>query len=129
MPLIRIDVTEGRSDAEIKTLMDTVQDCVLEAFKVPVRDRYQIVTEHKPGRMILLDTGLGFERTDQAIVIQVFTSPRTTVNKTKFYQLLANKLEINCGLNPKELLVSVMTNTDVDWSFGFGKTQYLTGEL
>ena len=129
MPLIRIDVTEGRSDAEIKTLMDTVQDCVLEAFKVPVRDRYQIMTEHKPGRMILLDTGLGFERTDQAIVIQVFTSPRTTVNKTKFYQLLAEQLEANCGLNPKELLVSVMTNTDVDWSFGFGKTQYLTGEL
>ncbi len=129
MPLIRIDVTEGRSDAEIKSLMDTVQDCVITAFKVPVKDRYQIMTEHKPGRMILLDTGLGFERTEQAIVIQVFTSPRTTVNKTKFYQLLAEQLEKNCGLNPKELLVSVMTNTDVDWSFGFGKTQYLTGEL
>ena len=43
--------------------------------------------------------------------------------------MLADKLETNCGLNPKELLVSVMTNTDVDWSFGFGKTQYLTGEL
>jgi phenylpyruvate tautomerase PptA (4-oxalocrotonate tautomerase family) len=37
MPLIRIDITEGRSDAQIKTLMDTVQDCVLEAFKVPVK--------------------------------------------------------------------------------------------
>lgn len=129
MPLIRIDVTEGRTDAEIKTLMDTVQDCVVEAFKVPVKDRYQIVTEHKPGRMILLDTGLGFERTEQAIVIQVFTSPRTTVNKNKFYQLLATNLEAKCSLNPKDLLVSVMTNTDVDWSFGFGKTQYLTGEL
>ncbi len=129
MPLIRIDVTEGRTDAQIKTLMDTVQDCVLEAFKVPVRDRYQIVTEHKPGRMILLDTGLGFERSEQAIVIQVFTSPRTTVNKNKFYQLLATNLEAKCGLDPKDLLVSVMTNTDVDWSFGFGKTQYLTGEL
>ena len=129
MPLIRIDITEGRSDAQIKTLMDTVQGCVLEAFKVPVRDRYQIVTEHKPGRMVLLDTGLGFERTDQAMVIQVFTSPRTTVNKNKFYQLLATNLEAKCGLDPRDLLVSVMTNTDVDWSFGFGKTQYLTGEL
>jgi hypothetical protein len=129
MPLIRIDVTEGRTDAEIKTLMDTVQDSVLEAFKVPVRDRYQIVTEHKPGRMILLDTGLGFERSEQAIVIQVFTSPRTTVNKTKFYQLLANNLEAQCGLDPKDLLISVMTNADVDWSFGFGDTQYLTGKL
>ena len=129
MPLIRIDITEGRSDAAIKTLMDTVQDCVVEAFKVPVKDRYQIVTEHKPGRIILEDTGLGFERTDQAIVIQVFTSPRTTVNKTKFYKLLADNLKEQCDLNPKDLLVSVMTNTDVDWSFGFGSTQYLTGEL
>jgi len=129
MPLIRIDITEGRSDAAIKTLMDTVQDCVVEAFKVPVKDRYQIVTEHKPGRIILEDTGLGFERTDQAIVIQVFTSPRTTVNKTKFYKLLADSLKEQCDLNPKDLLVSVMTNTDVDWSFGFGSTQYLTGEL
>ena len=113
MPLIRIDITEGRTDAEIKTLMDTVQDCVVEAFKVPVKDRYQIVTEHKPGRMILLDTGLGFERTEQAIVIQVFTSPRKTVNKNKFYQLLATNLEAKCGLNPKDLLVSMMTNTVV----------------
>ena len=129
MPLIRIDITEGRSDAAIKTLMDTVQDCVVEAFKVPVKDRYQIITEHKPGRIILEDTGLGFERTDQAIVIQVFTSPRTTMNKTKFYKLLADNLKEQCDLNPKDLMVSVMTNTDVDWSFGFGSTQYLSGEL
>jgi phenylpyruvate tautomerase PptA (4-oxalocrotonate tautomerase family) len=129
MPLIRIDVTEGRSDAEIKSLMDTVQDCVIEAFKVPTKDRYQIVTEHKPGRMILLDTGLGFDRTEKAIVIQVFTSPRSTINKTKFYKLLADNLQEKCGLNPKDLLVSVMTNTDVDWSFGFGETQYLIGKL
>lgn len=129
MPLIRIDLLEGRSDTEIKTLMDVVQDCVLEAFKVPAKDRYQIVTEHKPGRMILLDTGLGFDRGDRAIVIQVFTSPRTTVSKTTFYKLLAKNLEAQCGLDPKDLLISVMTNTDVDWSFGFGETQYLTGQL
>lgn len=129
MPLVRIDVTEGRSDAEIKSLMDTVQDCVIEAFKVPTKDRYQIVTEHKSGRMILLDTGLGFDRTEKAIVIQVFTSPRSTINKTKFYKLLADNLQDKCGLNPKDLLVSVMTNTDVDWSFGFGETQYLNGKL
>jgi len=109
--------------------MDTVQDCSVEAFSVPIRDRYQIVTEHKPGRMILLDTGLGFERSEEAIVIQVFTSPRATINKNKFYKLLSKKLQENCNLDPKDLLISVMTNTDVDWSFGFGETQYLSGEL
>lgn len=129
MPLIRIDLLEGRSDAEIKNIMDTVQDCVVEAFNVPVKDRYQIMTEHKPGRMILLDTGLGFDRSDKAIVIQVFTSTRKTINKTNFYKLLSKSLEQRCRLAPEDLLVSVVTNTDVDWSFGFGETQYLTGQL
>lgn len=129
MPLVRIDLMEGRSDEAIQTIMDTVQECVVEAFQVPATDRYQIVTEHKPGRMVLLDTGLGFERSDQAIVVQVFSSPRKTNHKTRFYQLLANALEKNCGLDQKDLLISVTTNTDVDWSFGHGQTQYLTGEL
>ena len=129
MPLIRIVVTEGRNDEEIKTLMDTVQECAVSAFEVPERDRYQIVTEHKPGRMTLLDTGLGFERTEKAIVIQVFTSPRATVMKEKFCKLMSKKLHANCGLHPKDLLISIMTNTDVDWSFGYGEIQYLNGKL
>ena len=129
MPLIRIDLIEGRSDTEIQNLMDTVQDCAVAAFDVPESDRYQIVTEHKPGRMCLLDTGLGFKRSERMVVVQVFSSPRTTTAKTKFYQLLADQLEANCGLDPKDLLISIMTNTDIDWSFGFGRAQYLTGEL
>lgn len=129
MPLLRIDVTEGRSDEALKVLLDTVQECVLSAFKVPERDRYQIVTEHKPGRMILQDTGLGFERTEQAIVVQVFTSPRTTVMKKAFCELMSQKLQENCALDPKDLLISFMTNTDVDWSFAYGEIQYLNGKL
>ena len=129
MPLLRIDVIEGRSDEEIKALLDTVQECVVSAFEVPERDRYQIVTEHKPGRMVLLDTGLGFERTDDAIAVQVFTSPRATVMKKKFCELMADKLHTRCDLDPKDLLISFMTNTDVDWSFGYGEIQYLNGKL
>ena len=129
MPLVRIDLLEGRSDLEIKNIMDAVQDCIVEAFNVPIKDRYQIVTEHKPGRMVLLDTGLGFDRSDKVIVIQVFTSTRKTANKINFYKLLSKSLKERCSLAPEDLLVSVMTNTDVDWSFGFGETQYLTGQL
>lgn len=129
MPLVRIDLIEGRSDDAIRAIMDTVQNCVVEAFQVPKTDRYQIVTEHKPGRMVLLDTGLGFERSEDAIVIQVFSSPRKTIHKTRFYKQLAQALETNCGLDQKDLLISITTNTDVDWSFGYGETQYLTGEL
>lgn len=129
MPLIKVDLLEGRSDAELNTLLDILHECVLEAFEVPDRDRYQVITEHKPGRMILQDTGLGFERSDKMILVQVYTSPRRTVMKTKFCELVAERLEKSWGLDPKDLMISFMTNTDADWSFGFGRIQYLTGEL
>jgi Tautomerase enzyme len=46
-----------------------------------------------------------------------------------FYQLLAEKLEKRCEISPSDLVVSLIINKDEDWSFGFGKAQFLTGEL
>jgi phenylpyruvate tautomerase PptA (4-oxalocrotonate tautomerase family) len=129
MPLVRIDMIEGRSDEELQRLLDTVQACVVEAFGVPDTDRYQIVHEHRPGRMVFLDTGLGFTRSDRMISIQFFTSPRTHVEKMTVYQLLAERLEQECGLDPDDLLISAFTNREEDWSFARGQAQYVTGEL
>lgn len=129
MPLLRIDMIEGRSEEQIQNLLDTIQSCVVEAFGVPETDRYQIVHEHKPGRMVFLDTGLGFKRTDQVISIQFFTSPRTHVEKMKVYSLLAERLEKEYALDPNDLLISVFTNREEDWSFAQGEAQYVTGRL
>lgn len=129
MPLVRIDMIEGRSDAQLETLLDTIQSCVVEAFGVPETDRYQIVHEHKPGRMVFLDTGLGFQRSNEVLSIQFFTSPRTHVEKMTVYQLLSERLENSCGLNPNDLLISVFTNREEDWSFAAGEAQYVTGRL
>jgi hypothetical protein len=42
MPLIRIDAVEGRTDSEVKALLDAVHRAVVKAFYVRDRDRYQI---------------------------------------------------------------------------------------
>jgi hypothetical protein len=34
---------------------------LVEAFDVPVTDRYQIVHQHRPHELIIEDTGLGFK--------------------------------------------------------------------
>ncbi|MAU48466.1 MAG: tautomerase family protein [Yangia sp.] len=129
MPLVRIDMIEGRSDEQLQLLLDTIQGCVVEAFGVPETDRYQIVHEHKPGRMVFLDTGLGFTRSDEVISVQFFTSPRTHVEKINIYRLLSERLEHTCGLDPNDLLISVFTNREEDWSFAKGEAQYVTGRL
>ncbi|OAJ45583.1 tautomerase family protein [Pseudomonas marginalis] len=129
MPLIKIDLIEGRSDDQTRTLLDAVHCAVVEAFQVPEGDRYQIVNEHRPNRMVVEDTGLGIHRTDKIVVISVISRPRTDDAKVKFYQLLAHGLQEKCGIESRDVVVSVVTNTDADWSFGFGRAQFLTGEL
>jgi phenylpyruvate tautomerase PptA (4-oxalocrotonate tautomerase family) len=129
MPLLRFDLIEGRTDDEIQTLLDAAHQAMLAAFKVPERDRYQIVQEHKPGRMIVEDTGLGIERTDKVVVVQVISRPRTREKKEAFYRLLCEELERSCGIAPSDVMVSIVENTDEDWSFGLGRGQFLTREL
>jgi hypothetical protein len=49
--------------------------------------------------------------------------------KQAFYSSLVEKLEAACGIAPSDVLVTIVTNTDEDWSFGLGRAQFLTGEL
>ena len=128
MPLVRIDVQEGRTAAELRRIADTVQDVMLDVFAAPPRDRYQIITEHPVGHIIAEDTGLGLERTDGVTVVQIFQQGRSSEQKQAAYAALARALE-GCGVRPEDLIVSVMVNEPADWSFGLGRAQFLTGEL
>lgn len=129
MPLVRIDVIEGRSDEALRRLADTVQDVLVEHFAAPERDRYQVIHEHRPGLIIALDTGLGFERTDDVVVIQITQQGRDEAQKRAVYAALAERLEADCGLAPTDLVVSIVENTPADWSFGLGRAQFLEGDL
>jgi hypothetical protein len=85
MPLIRFDIIEGRTDAEITNLLDAGHRAVLTAFAVPQRDRYQVVTEHKPSRIVAQDTGLGIPRTRNLVLVSVVTRQRSQASKRMFY--------------------------------------------
>ncbi len=129
MPLVRIDVQEGRSPEQLRKIADVVQEVMLDAFAAPPRDRYQIITEHPVGQIIAEDTGLGFERTNGLVVIQILQQGRTTEQKTAAYQQLATRLCDECGVQPTDLIVTISANGREDWSFGHGEAQFVTGRL
>ena len=129
MPLIRIESAASRSQDEIKTLLDAAHRAVLSAFKVPERDRYQIYQEHPKSNMIVQDTGLGIARTGNVVIVTVTSRPRSQEMKQAFYRDLRRELKDSCGIEPGDVVVSIVTNSDADWSFGNGVAQFLTGEL
>lgn len=128
MPLVRIDVIEGRSDTELAQLADTIQEVLIETFNAPELDRYQIIHEHRKGLIKALDTGLGYERTDKLVILQITHQGRNREQKEKMYALMSQRLE-KIGIPPTDLIISLSENTKEDWSFGRGRAQFLTGEL
>jgi phenylpyruvate tautomerase PptA (4-oxalocrotonate tautomerase family) len=129
MPLVKIHLVEGRDPAEVRALADTVHEVLVETFAAPERDRYQIIHQHPRDRLILLDTGLGIERGDGVVLIEITQQGRDDTQKQALYGRLAEALSERDHARPEDLIVAVSENGRADWSFGFGRAQFLTGEL
>ncbi len=129
MPMIHFDVYKGRTSKEIAHLLKVAHEVFVEVLEIPEGDRYQIVTQHEPYEMIIQDTGLGFSRSEQVVVISVFSKERTEGQKKRLYRQLTDALQEKCGISPQDVMISFFINHEADWSFGFGRAQFLTGEL
>jgi hypothetical protein len=129
MPLQIIEIVEGKGDTVINDILAAVHRSVIEAFNVPESDRYQIVHENKSIFFKMDDTGLGFNRTEDRLILRIITSPRTEVQKKLFYKTVCENLFLGCGIHSENVMVSIVTNTKEDWSFGKGRAQFIIGDL
>ncbi|MGW7888935.1 tautomerase family protein [Staphylococcus xylosus] len=129
MPLMKIDLIKGREKEEIKQILNISYEVMLDTFKAPKGDRYQIVNQHEDYEMQILDTGLGVERTKDVIVFTIITRPRTQQQKQSFYSEVTNKLHESMGIRKEDIMFSLIENTDEDWSFFNGEAQFLNGML
>ena len=118
MTLVRIDLIEGRrSPVQLEILADTVHSTIVEVLGAAVTERYQIITEHRPGRIITFATGLGQGRTDDVVVIQIVQSRRTQSEKRALYRELTERLHDRLSVREDDLIVTIIENNHADWSF------------
>jgi phenylpyruvate tautomerase PptA (4-oxalocrotonate tautomerase family) len=129
MPLVRFDALEGRSDAEIKTLLDSAHRAIVKAFHINERDRYQIYTARPKARFIMQDTGLGIQRSDKMLIITVFSKARPEILKKRLYQEMTDELARSASVPKTDVMICIVENSAADWTFGNGEAQFLTGDL
>ncbi|TOY71516.1 tautomerase family protein [Weissella paramesenteroides] len=129
MPLMRIDVIKGHDETYLKKLLKIAYEVQVETLNTPEGDRYQILTQHEPFEMQILETGLGIERTKDIVVFNLATRPRATKNKLQFYQQLSERLNEELGIRKEDIMFNLVPNNDDDWSFGNGEEQFLNGKL
>jgi phenylpyruvate tautomerase PptA (4-oxalocrotonate tautomerase family) len=129
MPLVRIDVNEGRTPEQLGELSRRIHDAILAEYGIPERDYFHIITEHPVGQIVAQDAGLGFERSSGVVMIQIFTQVgRSREAKQSLFAAIAARLG-EIGVPGEDVFLGYVENTADDWSFGFGRAQYVTGEL
>lgn len=127
MPLVRIDLTTGRTPEAVRAIADAVHGAIVDEYGIPERDRFQVITEHPAQQIIAEDAGLGFDRSEGVVMIQVFTQRgRSSKAKQALYAAVHDRLA-QVGVASEDVFIGYVENGPQDWSFGFGRAQYLTG--
>jgi 4-oxalocrotonate tautomerase len=126
MPLVNIDLLEGRTQEELLLIGDLVHKAMVEQLDVPQRDRFQMITQHTRATLQFDRDYLDIERSDQFVMVRVTLSAgRSAEAKSAFYQKLAQLLADRIGLRSEDLAVILVENERADWSFGRGQASYL----
>lgn len=125
MPLVRINLREGKSDEFRDRLSDAIHQAMVDTIKVPSADKFQIITEHRPGNLVFPDAYLEIPHEDEVIFVQIFLNAGRSIElKQSLYRALAAGVEA-IGFNPKDLIVNLVEVHKEDWSFGNGVAQYV----
>ena len=126
MPIVHIYLLEGKPQSYLQALGASIHQGMVETWGLPEADRFQIFHEKKAehfkiDRFSYLEDE-GVQRSDDVVVIQITTSPRTIHMKRAFYKRLPELLKDSIGLSPANVFINVMMTDEEDWSVGVGKT-------
>jgi phenylpyruvate tautomerase PptA (4-oxalocrotonate tautomerase family) len=125
MPLVRIDLAQGKPADYRRAIGAVVYDAMVETLNVPKDDRFQVITEH-PAEGFVFDAGyLGIQRSADCIFIQVtLNEGRTIEMKQAFYKAIADGLHQRLNVRREDVFINLVEVKKENWSFGYGEAQY-----
>lgn len=126
MPLVRIDLREGKTAEFKKALGDSVHKAMVETLGIPSHDRFQVTTDHPASGLDYDPSYLNIQRTDETVFIQITVSEgRSSEVKQALYARIIALVAEQPGIRPQDVLISLIEVAKENWSFGSGEAQYL----
>lgn len=125
MPLVRIDLLEGKTAAFKTQLGELVYESMLETIGIPEEDKFVVVNELKAEELIFSTNYLSVDRTDGIVIIQItMNEGRTTEVKKALYKTVADKLNSQLDIRKEDVFINLVEVNKENWSFGNGIAQY-----
>jgi 4-oxalocrotonate tautomerase len=125
MPLVRIDLAEGKPPEYGKEVGQIVNRALTDVMNAPKDDLFQIITEHPQAGLQFDREYLGIHRTDDCIFVQItLNTGRTVEMKQRFYKAVADGLHESLKLRREDIFINLVEVAKENWSFGNGEAQY-----
>jgi 4-oxalocrotonate tautomerase len=125
MPLARIDLPAGKPADYGRAVADVVYEAMIATLNAPKNDRFQVISEHTSGTLIIDPTYLDIDRGADALIIQLTLNEGRTVEvKKAFYKAVADGLYERVGLRREDVFINLVEVKKENWSFGNGIAQY-----
>lgn len=113
MPVIKIHVNEGYTDAQKRQMMQAVTRAVVEGFSVSDQGLYCCLEEYPPKHLLLVEGTYYLH-----VTVDCFAG-RTSAQKQAFYRLAVQNLE-EAGISPQGATFLVREEPLHNWSVGGG---------
>lgn len=117
MPLVKITIRKGKSTEYKKTLLDGVHEALVQAFKIPEHDRFQMLYELEKDCFEAPST-----KTDNITVIEMTVfKGRSNEAKKQLYESIVNNLAKNPGIKGDDITIVLHEPPLENWGIRGGK--------
>ena len=124
MPFVQISLIEGKSPEHITAISDSVHQALVEEFKIPEPDKFQVINEVKPYQLVFPNSFLGVDHTDNLVYVHITAKEGRTVDiKKRMYARAVELIEDRTDLSADDVIIVLSDAAAENWSFGQGKAQ------
>jgi phenylpyruvate tautomerase PptA (4-oxalocrotonate tautomerase family) len=126
MPFVQISLALHHTEKVKKDISHSIHESLVDAFRIPVDDYFQVIQAIQPGNLLYAENYLGIPHSDNLVYIQIVArGGRTVEQKKELYQSIAKKIAALTPISIDDVFIVLVENELPDWSFGRGIAQYV----
>ncbi len=122
MPFIRLAVKKGTGPAQKGAIVQGVHRALVESINMPADELFNLVSEYDPEDFFYDRKFNGVARSDSVVVVEItMRRGRSDAMKKSLYAKIAENLEADAKVSPKDVFIFMHENDYSDWSVGNGQ--------
>lgn len=125
MPFVKIFIDKTIKNEVKKAISDSIHLSLIECFNIPLKDKFQVFIEVDKENLIFPDEYLACKYKNIIFINILCKEGRTKEQKSNLYKMCAEKISQSRDISKDDIFISIVENSQDNWSFGNGIAQLM----